>query len=62
MLKLEGMCLEAEGKFEEATTLYDSALKEHQTNAELKKRKICVLKAQGKIQNAITELNEFLKV
>ena len=62
VLKLEGMSLEAEGEFEKATALYDSALKDHQTNAELKKRKICVLKVQGKKQDAIAELNEFLKV
>ena len=62
MLKLEGMCLEGEGEFEKATEFYDSALKKHPTNAELKKRKICVLKAQGKTQDAITELNEFLSV
>ena len=62
MLKLEGMCLEGDGDFEKATELYESALQKHPMNAELKKRKICVLKAQGKTQEAITELNEFLKV
>lgn len=62
VLKLEGMCFEGEGDFDKATEHYDSALQKHPTNAELKKRKICVLKAQGKIQEAITELNELLKV
>ena len=54
--------MEGEGEFDKATELYDSALQKHPTNAELKKRKICVLKALGKTQEAITELNEFLKV
>ncbi len=62
VLKLEGMYLEGEGDFDKATELYDSALETHPTNAELKKRKICVLKALGKTQEAITALNEFLKV
>lgn len=62
VLKLEGMCFEGEGDFDKATELYESALKNHPTNAELKKRKISVLKAQGKTQEAIAELNEFLKV
>ena len=62
VLKLEGMCLEGEGDFDKAIELYDSALQKHPTNAELKKRKICVLKALGKTQEAITELSEFLKV
>lgn len=56
------MLLEGDGEFEKATEFYDSALKNHPTNAELKKRKICVLKAQGKTQDAITELNELLNV
>lgn len=62
VLKLEGMCLEAEGKFDKAMVLYDSALKDHETNADLSKRKICVLKAQGKVMEAIAELNKLLKV
>lgn len=62
VLKLEGMSLEAEGEFEKAIDLYESALKEHETNAELQKRKISVMKAQGKTNDAIVELNEFLKM
>ena len=56
------MCLEAEGEFEKANEFYDTALKENPTNAVLKKRKICVLKAQGRKREAITELNDLLKV
>lgn len=62
VLKLEGMCLEAEGEFDKANELYESALKDHPTNSELPKRKIAVLKAQGKTTDAIAELNKFLKV
>ena len=61
VLKLEGMFLEAEGKFEEAVELYDAALKDHETNCDLAKRKVCVLKAQGKLQEAIAELNKLLQ-
>lgn len=61
VLKLEGMFLEAEGKFEEALELYDAALKDHETNCDLAKRKVSVLKAQGKLQEAIAELNKLLQ-
>lgn len=62
VLKLEGMFLEADGEFEKAVELYDAALKEHETNAELRKRKVSVLKGQGKTSEAIAELNELLKM
>ena len=62
VFKLEGMFFEAEGEFGKAIDLYESVLKDHPTNAELMKRKISVLKAQGKMTEAIAQLNELLKV
>lgn len=62
VFKLEGMFFEAEGEFGKAIDLYESALKDHPTNAELMKRKISVLKAQGEMTEAIAQLNDFLKV
>lgn len=60
--KLKVMLFEADGEFEQAIDLYESVLKDHPTNADLMKRKISVLKAQGKMTEAIAQLNEFLKV
>ena len=56
------MYLEVDGEFEKAVELYDTVLKDHKTNAELMKRKISVLKAQGKITEAISQLNDLLKM
>uniref|UniRef100_A0A6Q2XEI3 ER membrane protein complex subunit 2 n=1 Tax=Esox lucius TaxID=8010 RepID=A0A6Q2XEI3_ESOLU len=60
--RLGGMRLEALEKYEEAGKQYDSILQEDPTNTAARKRKISILKAQGKNTDAIRELNEYLEL
>uniref|UniRef100_A0AAY5KFP3 ER membrane protein complex subunit 2 n=1 Tax=Esox lucius TaxID=8010 RepID=A0AAY5KFP3_ESOLU len=59
--RLGGMRLEALEKYEEAGKQYDSILQEDPTNTAARKRKISILKAQGKNTDAIRELNDYGK-
>lgn len=54
------MCLEAEGKLDEAQELYNKILEEDDTNLMASKRQIALLKARGKHTEAVTALTEFL--
>ncbi|KAJ7985123.1 hypothetical protein DPEC_G00348810 [Dallia pectoralis] len=60
--RLGGMRLEALEKYEDAGKQYDSILQEDPTNTAARKRKISILKAQGKNSDAIGELNEYLEL
>lgn len=60
--RLHGMCLEAEGEYDEALKFYSSALEESATNIPLLKRKVAVHRAKGDTAQAIKELTEFLEV
>ena len=58
--KLLGMCLEASGKYEEASKVYDALLMDNPSNGYASKRKYCILAAQGKEEEAIKALNNYL--
>uniref|UniRef100_A0A8C7NKV8 ER membrane protein complex subunit 2 n=1 Tax=Oncorhynchus mykiss TaxID=8022 RepID=A0A8C7NKV8_ONCMY len=59
--RLAGMRLEALEKYEDASKQYDSILQDDPTNTAARKRKISILKAQGKSAEAIRELNDYGK-
>eukprot|EP01098_Paradermamoeba_levis_P000690 TRINITY_DN107_c0_g1_i4.p1 TRINITY_DN107_c0_g1~~TRINITY_DN107_c0_g1_i4.p1 ORF type:complete len:249 (+),score=73.98 TRINITY_DN107_c0_g1_i4:83-748(+) len=60
--RLEGLKLEAEGRWEEAKTVYDKLLYDDPFNIPVLKRQVAMLKAMGKTAHAINRLNEYLKV
>uniref|UniRef100_A0A915JJR7 ER membrane protein complex subunit 2 n=1 Tax=Romanomermis culicivorax TaxID=13658 RepID=A0A915JJR7_ROMCU len=60
VLKLQAMRLETMNKFNEARECYDRLIKDDESNPIFRKRKIAILKTQGKIPEAIRELNEYL--
>jgi len=47
--------------YDEALTLYDTALEENQNNAEFLKRKIAICKAKGQTTDAIKQLTTYLE-
>ena len=49
-------------RFMEVSSVYDDLLGSHPITSSAWKRKVAVLKAQGKTVEAIKELNEVLKV
>uniref|UniRef100_A0A668AV83 ER membrane protein complex subunit 2 n=1 Tax=Myripristis murdjan TaxID=586833 RepID=A0A668AV83_9TELE len=59
--RLSGMRLEALERYDEANKHYDAILQDDPTNTAARKRKISILKAQGKSAEAIRELNEYLE-
>lgn len=59
--KLQAMKFEALEKYDEALELLDQIIKRDETNAAPRKRRVAILKAKGKIGEAIKELNEYLK-
>ncbi|KAK3923910.1 ER membrane protein complex subunit 2 [Frankliniella fusca] len=59
--KLQAMKMEALEKYDEALELLDQIIKRDETNAAPRKRRVAILKAKGRIMEAIKELNEYLK-
>ena len=59
--KLSGMLAEKEGKYEEAEKIYNSILEVQPTNTLVRKRLICIPKAQGNIQKTIELLVVYLE-
>jgi len=59
--RLQGMMFEAQAEYERAEEEYKSILKIDETNMYARKRQIAILKAKGKIADAVVKLNEFLK-
>uniref|UniRef100_A0A8C2ZPR0 ER membrane protein complex subunit 2 n=1 Tax=Cyclopterus lumpus TaxID=8103 RepID=A0A8C2ZPR0_CYCLU len=59
--RLSGMRLEALERYDEANKHYEAILQDDPTNTAARKRKISILKAQGKNAEAIRELNEYLE-
>jgi len=59
--RLSGMRFEALGRYDDALKLYDSVIKMDESNSSCRKRKVAVYKSQGHIQEAIRELNDYLK-
>lgn len=60
--KLKAMRLEALEKFDEAMDVYDSIIRQDETNSTARKRKVAVLRGQGRMTDAIKELTEYLKL
>ena len=50
----------ASNRYKEADELYNQLLEEHPGCSSVWKRKVAILKNQGKTMEAIKELNEFL--
>ena len=48
-------------RYDEALDLLDSIIKQDETNAASRKRRVAILRAKGKIPDAIKELTEYLK-
>ncbi|XP_045767332.1 ER membrane protein complex subunit 2-like [Maniola jurtina] len=61
VMRYKAACLEAEEKYDEALELLDNIIKSDETNAAARKRRVCILKAQGLITDAIKELVDYLK-
>ncbi|KAG7210248.1 hypothetical protein KM043_011796 [Ampulex compressa] len=59
--KYRAMYLEALEMYDEAMDLLDSIIKRDETNAAPRKRRVAILKARGRIPEAIKELTEYLK-
>lgn len=59
--KYHAMHLEALEMYDEAIEVLDSIIKRDETNAAPRKRRVAILKAQGRIPEAIKELSEYLK-
>lgn len=58
--KLAGLKLEAQGYYQKALEVYDEIIEKDPTNAAARKRKVVVLKSQGKNVEAIKELTVYL--
>ena len=48
-------------RYDEALDLLDSIIKQDETNAASRKRRVAILRAKGKIPDAIKELTDYLK-
>nr|BAN20759.1 conserved hypothetical protein [Riptortus pedestris] len=59
---LQALHLEALERYDDALQLVDSIIKTDETNAAPRKRRVAILKAQGKTLDAIKELTDYLKV
>ncbi|KDR16557.1 ER membrane protein complex subunit 2-like [Zootermopsis nevadensis] len=59
--KLKALKLEALERYDEALDVLDSIIKQDDTNAAPRKRRVAILRARGKIPDAIKELAEYLK-
>lgn len=59
--KYHAMHLEALEMYDEALEVLDSIIKKDETNAAPRKRRVALLKARGRIPEAIKELTEYLK-
>lgn len=59
--KYHAMHLEALEMYDEAMEVLESIIKRDETNAAPRKRRVAILKARGRIPEAIKELTEYLK-
>lgn len=60
--RLRGMALEAQGKWKEASAVFDVLLEKNPTNGPILKRKIAMERSQGNFKVAIERMNEYLGV
>lgn len=59
---LSGLLIEVHGDYKGAMDLYNKILDNDPVNIRVWKRKVCIHKAQGNIEDAILELNKYTKV
>lgn len=59
--RLKGMVMEAAGAFGQATDLYTSSLKEHDTNITFIKRQVAIHKERNELPEAIVALSKCLE-
>lgn len=59
--KYRAMRFEAIEDYDTAIEILDAIIEQDETNAAPRKRKIAILKAKGKTQEAIKELSDYLK-
>jgi ER membrane protein complex subunit 2 len=59
--KYKSMLLEALERYDDALDILEEIISKDETNAAPRKRKIAILKAQGRIPEAIKELCDYLK-
>ncbi|CAF3964600.1 unnamed protein product [Rotaria sp. Silwood1] len=59
---LEAMYYESIDEYNKAEEIYSKLLQHNETDAIIHKRKICLLKEQNKISEAISELNSYLEL
>jgi len=59
--RLTAMQLECLERYEDACHVYDRIILQDESDSVSRKRKVAILKAQGKIPEAIKELNDYLK-
>lgn len=60
--KFEAMRLEASQRYDDALNILESIIKIDDTNSAARKRRIAILKAQGKNIEAVKELTDYLKM
>lgn len=60
--KYYAMRLEAQERYDDALCVLDAIVKKDETNSAVRKRKVAILKAQGRSVEAIKELTEYLKM
>ncbi|OQR90687.1 hypothetical protein ACHHYP_05324 [Achlya hypogyna] len=61
VLRLEGMIMEAQGKYAQADALYKEILAKNPANMLVQKRQVALLRAQGRTEDAIVKLNAVLR-
>jgi ER membrane protein complex subunit 2 len=59
--KYKSMLLEALERYDDALDILEQIISKDETNAAPRKRKIAMLKAQGRVSEAIKELCDYLK-
>nr|VZH96765.1 unnamed protein product [Spirometra erinaceieuropaei] len=60
--RLLGMFCEFERRYDQARTVYNKIIEDDPANTVARKRFIAILKAQGQINEAVDELNKYLKI
>lgn len=61
IMKFKAMRLEAMERYQEALEVLDAIIAKDESNPAPRKRKVALLKAKGRINDAIKELNDYLK-
>ncbi|KAJ1658298.1 Inositol phosphatase SIW14 [Dispira simplex] len=59
---LGGMLLEAQGQYQDATSVYQRVLQNDETNVVAQKRMVAIAKAQGRVTDAIAQMVQYVDV